>query len=189
MRRTALGYNLLHQKKRSPLGFTLVELLVVIAIIAILAVIVMLFINPFEQVKRTRDASRLTDLANLQQAINLASEEATGSAQLLLCSGEKIPCHGYSTSDGRANNGTGWLKVNLSSNKAASFGTLPVDQINNAVYHYAYCSDGENWEINTVLESDKQASLMGSDSGNDNTKYEIGSDLTLISPSAGICNF
>ncbi len=189
MHRTALGYNLLHQKKRSPLGFTLVELLVVISIIAILAIIVWLFLNPLEQSKRIRDASRLTDLAQLHQAINTASGEATGSAEQLLCSGSSIPCHGSSHSDTRVNSGVGWLKVNLSNNKTASFGTLPIDQINNATYHYTYCSDGKNWEISASLESDKQVSLMGSDGGNDNTKYEIGSDLTLISSNAGICNF
>ncbi|QQG43262.1 MAG: prepilin-type N-terminal cleavage/methylation domain-containing protein [Candidatus Daviesbacteria bacterium] len=189
MRRTALGYNLLYQKKRSPLGFTLVELLVVIAVMVVLVVMVMVFLNPFEQVKRTRDANRLTDLALIKQAIDISSEEATGSAEQILCHDTTAPCRGFSTSDSKSNNGTGWLKIDLSNNKTAALSSLPVDEINDATYHYTYCSDGKNWEINAVLESEKQAPLMGSDGGNDNAKYEIGSDLTLISSTGGVCNF
>ncbi|MBU0999767.1 prepilin-type N-terminal cleavage/methylation domain-containing protein, partial [Patescibacteria group bacterium] len=74
-----------HKKAASRKGFTLVELLVVIAIIAILAAVVVLIINPLELTRRGRDAARLTDLSNLQQAINVAVQEATGSAATILC--------------------------------------------------------------------------------------------------------
>lgn len=178
-------------------GFTLVELLVVIAIIAILAAVVVLIINPLEFTRRGRDAARLSDLANLQNAINVAVQESTGSgAVAVLCSlAGSYPCSGKSNVDGRVSNGTGWVKTNLSSQASVSVPTLPVDPIaNSAVYHYTYCANNDAWEINTVLESDQQKSKMANDGGNENAtdttgRYEVGSNLTLIAASGGSCTY
>ncbi len=170
-------------------GFTLVELLVVIAIIAILAAVVVLIINPLELTRRGRDAARLSDLANLQQAINVAVQEATGSATDILCVGGTVPCPGSSNGGGRASNGTGWVKVNMSAQKSVSVPTLPVDQLNTTANHYTYCSDGVGWEINTALESQQQSGKAGADGGDDPALYEVGSDLTLIRTPGGSCTY
>ena len=178
MKKSARGQALSMSK-----GFTLVELLVVIAIIAILAAVVVLIINPIELTKRGRDAARLTDLANLQQAINVAAQEATSSGAAILCSGVSAPCSANSNDGGantRKSDGTGWVKVNLSSQKSVSVPTLPADQINNATYRYTYSSDGDSWEINAVLESAQYADKMTTDGGDSNDVYEVGSNLTLI---------
>lgn len=192
-------------KKQSTTGFTLVELLVVIAIVAILAAVVVLIINPLELTRRSRDAARLSDLANLQQAINVAAQEATTSGTDILCFGgftsgsvcsEDTDPEGANT---RSANGTGWVKVNLGTQKSVSVPTLPVDPINNADYHYTYCSNGSAWEIDTKLESEQQKPKMGTDGGPDaqhnevtgavpNGVYETGSDLSLIGPS-GACTY
>lgn len=169
--------------RKSARGFTLVELLVVIAIIAILAAVVVLIINPLELTRRGRDAARLTDLANLQQAINVAAQEATGSASNILCAATAAPCTDTSNSTSanvRKSDGTGWVKVDLSSQKSVSVPTLPVDPINDSVDRYTYYSDGNAWEINAVLESDQQRSKMASDGGNNDNAYEVGSNLTLL---------
>ncbi|MBI2018649.1 type II secretion system protein [Candidatus Daviesbacteria bacterium] len=178
------------------LGFTLVELLVVIAIVAILAAVVVLIINPLELTRRGRDAARLTDLANLQSAINIAVQESTGAgAVAVLCSGSgTYPCNGSSNIGTRVSDGTGWVKVNLSSQKSVSLPTLPVDPVNNATYHYAYCANNDAWEIDAVLESDQQKGRMESDGGNENAtdtggRYEVGSNLTLIAASGGSCTY
>lgn len=172
-------------------GFTLVELLVVIAIIAILAAVVVLIINPLELTRRGRDAARLTDLANLQSAINVAVQESTGSgAVTVLCSTSgSYPCNGSSNTGTRASDGTGWVKVNLSSQKSVSVPTLPIDPVNSVAYHYTYCAASDAWEINTVLESDQQKGKMTTDGGNENDKYEVGSNLTLVAASGGSCTY
>ena len=170
-------------------GFTLVELLVVIAIIAILAAVVVLIINPLELTRRGRDAARLTDLSNLQQAINVAVQEATASAAAILCAGGATPCNGSSNTGTRASDGTGWVKVNLSAQNSVSVPTLPVDPLNDATSHYTYCSDGSAWEINTVLESQQQSGKAGGDGGNDTARYEVGSNLNLIAASGGSCTY
>lgn len=173
-------------------GFTLVELLVVIAIIAILAAVVVLIINPLELTKRGRDAARLSDLANLQNAINVAVQEATGSGTAeILCVGglTSDACVGKSDTGARLADGTGWVKVNMSAQKSVSVPTLPVDPINDAVNHYTYCSNGSAWEIDAVLESDQQKGKMGTDGGGEIDKYEVGSALGLIAPSGGSCTY
>ena len=174
-------------------GFTLVELLVVIAIIAILAAVVVLIINPLELTRRGRDATRLTDLANLQQAINVAVQEATNSGSAILCNQGTYPCVGNSVTDTRVSTGTGWVKVNLGTQQSVSIPTLPVDPTNSSGatgYHYAYCADKpsgqvDGWEINAKLESEQQKGKMTTDGGEDNNLYEVGSNLGLMTVSAG----
>lgn len=176
-------------------GFTLVELLVVIAIIAILAAIVVLIINPLELTRRGRDAARLTDLASLQNAINVAVQESTASGQNVLCGGSSPggtgqACTGTSypaSATNRESDGDGWVRVNLSAQKSVSVPTLPIDPTNNATLNYDYGTNtpaaGEypdRWEINAVLESDQYKGKMENDGGNNTGAYEVGSDLVII---------
>jgi prepilin-type N-terminal cleavage/methylation domain-containing protein len=58
-------------KKNKNSGFTLLELLIVIAIIAILSVALVLVLNPAETLKKARDAQRISDLSTLKTAIGL----------------------------------------------------------------------------------------------------------------------
>lgn len=134
----------------------------------------------FESAKRNRDALRLTDLANLQTAINVAIQDAGSSADKILCSGMVAPCFGSSFTGSRVSNGTGWVKINISSQKSVSVPILPIDPVNNERLHYVYCATQTAWEINAVLDSDQLSNRMKTDGGDDDTKYEIGSDLNLI---------
>lgn len=174
----AQSFNL--KRKSSITGFTLVELLVVIAIIAILAAVVVLIINPLELTRRGRDAARLTDLANLQQAINVAVQEASAAGANIACAGAAAGCLDNSVSGSRVTTGGGWVHVNLGVQTSVSVPTLPVDPSNNATNHYTYCGSGDNWEIITDLESQQQLSKEGTDGGLDNAKYEVGSVLNLL---------
>lgn len=171
-------------------GFTLVELLVVIAIIGVLAAVVVLVINPLELTRRSRDAARLTDLANLQQAINVAIQEQTQTGGQILCNGAAYPCNGSSNSGSRSSDGSGWVKVNLSAAKSVSVSTLPVDPVNDATNHYTYCANNDAWQMATKLESVQQSGKASTDGGSDPAAYEVGSDLTLIKPDGtGSCTY
>lgn len=168
-------------------GFTLIELLIVVCIMLILAAATYIFLNPLELRDRKLDLDRLSDLISLNQAINLAVQESTSSATSILCKDAQVPCSGSSHTGSRAVDGTGWVKVGLTVGGPLS--SLPVDPINSNTHHYSYCSDGTDWELNTVLESDKQSSEMSTDKGNDTDKYEVGSNLQLIAPSGGSCTY
>jgi len=56
---------------RAQNGFTLLELLIVIAIIAILSVVLILVLNPAESLKKSRDTQRLSDLSTLKTALGV----------------------------------------------------------------------------------------------------------------------
>lgn len=58
------------QKLKLQLGFTMIELLIVITILGILAVAVLSAINPIEQINRGRDTSRQSDAEQLLSAID-----------------------------------------------------------------------------------------------------------------------
>jgi len=166
-------------RQRSAQGFTLVELLVVIAIIAILAAVVVLIINPLELTRRSRDASRLSDLNNLQKAINIVVQDSSTGGSIL-CTGVSSPCTGRSDTGTRALDGSGWVKTNFTGQSTISIPTLPVDPSNNSTLHYTYYSDSTDYEINAVLESAQQISKMTTDGGNNNTAFETGTKLTLM---------
>ncbi len=61
-------YKLIGRNKK---GFTLLELLIVIAIIAILSVILILVLDPAETLKKSRDSQRIADLNTLKTAIGI----------------------------------------------------------------------------------------------------------------------
>lgn len=174
------------KRQETSRGFTLVELLIVIAIIAILGVIVFMVINPLELRKQGNDATRISDLANLQQAINISMQDATTSGAQILCVGTTAPCTGKSTdtplSTTRKSDGSGWVKVNLSSQKAVSLPVLPVDPVNDATYFYEYRTNaaGDAWEIDATLESAKMKGKMITDGGDNDNKLEKGTSLTII---------
>ena len=68
-------------------GFTLVEILIVIAIIGILAAMVIISINPNRQFKSARDTQRLTNLSTILNAIGQNIAEHKG---VFVCSGANL---------------------------------------------------------------------------------------------------
>lgn len=52
-------------------GFTLVEMLVVIALVGVIAAAAIMGINPLAQIQKSNDAHRKSDLASLQRALEL----------------------------------------------------------------------------------------------------------------------
>ena len=63
--------NMYLTKKNKNGGFTLLELLIVIAIIAILSVALVIVLNPAETLKKARDAQRISDLSTIKTAMGL----------------------------------------------------------------------------------------------------------------------
>lgn len=167
--------------KGSNIGFTLVELIVVIAIIAILTAIgLVVYIGINE---KSRDAARFADLAELNQAVYLAVQDANDYAPIL-CYNQTTPCSGSSypiNGNTQQTDGTGWIPINFDINNIVTPNTLPLDPKNDSTYYYTYCSDGLNWKISAVLEFPANLWMMQTDGGNDPNRYEVGSRLKQLS--------
>ena len=58
-------------KKSFAKGFTLVELILVIAILGIIAAASMAILNPAEQIKKSQDAKRKAEISQLQKALDI----------------------------------------------------------------------------------------------------------------------
>ena len=63
-----INFNL---KEKHEKGFTLLELLIVIAIIAILSIALVFMLNPAETLKKARDAQRISDLKSVKTALGI----------------------------------------------------------------------------------------------------------------------
>ncbi len=175
----------MEHKKR---GFTLIELLITISILGILSGIIISVINPGSLLSQARDAERLSDLDSVAKAISLA--EADGELEFIDTQGSP----GSSTQAGQAVDGSGWVVYTIPSGQTGLgrfLTALPLDPVNDTVdevtYEYLYASDGTSFELNTILESSKNAAKMTTDGGDDPDVYEIGtaSGLSLISPGGG----
>lgn len=166
--------------KKAAHGFTLVELLIIIALVVIFAAVIMVIVNPVEMIKRSRDATRVSDLGNLRSAIITALSNSTDAATTL-CHNLSFPCTDLSTSAGARNiDGTGWIKVNLAAQSTVTVSVLPVDPVNDSTNFYTYYSDGVTFELNAILESGKYESAMWNDGGDNDNVYEVGSSLVLL---------
>jgi prepilin-type N-terminal cleavage/methylation domain-containing protein len=93
-------------------GFTLIEILLVVAAIAILAGIVVVSVNPAKQLRDTRDAERRSEIATIAQAFAKASvagydvttdgEILTGTCDIT-AAGQKLCTDNSCTATGQAN--------------------------------------------------------------------------------------
>lgn len=164
-------------KKRRAAGFTLLELLIVISIIAILSVALVLVLNPAETLRKSRDAQRISDLNTMKTALGLYLT-STSTPDLGVCAGTKSS----TTTLVYTTDGLGWIDVNLNALTGGSpVSNLPVDPVNDTAHAYLYkCDDvAKTFEISAVLESTEYSPKMNVDGGNEATRYEVGTSLTL----------
>jgi prepilin-type N-terminal cleavage/methylation domain-containing protein len=74
----------MHPKNKIPSGFTLVELIIVIAIIAILAAAIFVAIDPARRLHESRNARRSSDIATILDAVKTYQSDHGGSQYLTI---------------------------------------------------------------------------------------------------------
>ncbi len=185
-------------------GFTLVELLIVIAILGVLATAITVVLNPAELLAQARDGQRMSDLDTMRTAlgtyvsqantINLGGEGGTAGQCMATTGASNGPFSNTTLPaavTSRAVNGSGWVDVNFTQLSSSPLGILPVDPTNSTTYNY--CFKGVNaspytYKLAGRLESAKFKAKMVSDGGTQSTCssyteqtcwYEVGTDLTL----------
>jgi len=190
----------MNQKKQkiSKRGFTLVELLIVIAILAVLSTATVVVLNPAELLAQARDSQRMQDLASIQTALAFYISQASpieickGSATNGCSAGGRcmvdpvtagpfdtpgtppvphVSCDGIIT-DRTVTGTAGWVDVPLSTLTGGSpIPVLPIDPVNSASYFYAYKADSTTttFKLAGRLESVKHRAKMTTDGGVRNT--------------------
>jgi len=153
-------------------GFSLIELLIVIAVTLVLFSFVIYNIHPAEQKQKARDQRRLADAIRYQEAIeefkadNKVYPDVFGEVRV----SNILP----PSSTNISVSSSGWILEDLSS----YLDFLPTDPINKDEYVYKYVRNDTDFEFNIKLEY--YLDKMSSDGGNDDFLYEIGDDLTLL---------
>jgi type II secretory pathway pseudopilin PulG len=153
-------------------GFTLFELIIIIATLSIFLSGTLILVKPAQLFKRGRDQKRLSDISAIERAFseylldnNTFPDSAdTSRTSTILPDGNSGPLE---------NPASGWL-----SDVSSYITKLPTDPLNNEAYFYSYQHTGSTFELNARLET--LLDLAQNDGGNDSAVYEIGTDLTIL---------
>lgn len=180
-------------------------------ILGIVGVVAVLVINPTELFARAKDSNRISDVLNINKAINIYETlggSVSGAPNIVYvsipddfsnCSGLDLPAlptdwsyHCENISNYRRMNGTGWIPIDFSSISSGSpFSVLPVDPVNSVEkkLYYVYVN-GEvvgSWALAATLESEKYLSeSANTDQGVDASKFEVGTDPWLLAVLNGL---
>lgn len=169
-------------------GFTLVELLIVVALIAILAVIVLMRINPLETQKRTRDTQRLRDISVIQGAVEAYVADNT------IAAADVIDVYSSTADVTNECSDEGWLSIDV----CDYVNNLPMDPINDdSVYvlhtpdadgnntaagtlrYQVHVLEGGTYAICTRLESERNIDRL-SDDGVEDDFYSVYNNVDAV---------
>ncbi len=122
-------------------GFTLIEILIVVAIIAILASVVLVGLGPTQQAGR--DARRISDLQEDQNGLELFYNKCGF-----------YPGTAGTTCTGGSPGGTTWASVQTALSGAnIGVSTVPQDPSTNRTYMYGYDSGNTSYILGAALEN------------------------------------
>lgn len=134
-------------------GFTIIELLIVIAIIGVLAAIVA--VNGTASRAKARDAQRVSDIGNIQTALEAYFEASPMGSQTYPTSTAQLVSQGY-------------------------FGALPTDPTTHANYHYNPTNNGsglyKSYCLGAKIENTSHPALKssaGCNSGDATDNYTV----------------
>jgi prepilin-type N-terminal cleavage/methylation domain-containing protein len=165
-------------------GFTLIEILIVVALLAILAVAALAALNPVAAQRKTRDAQRLKEMASMQAIIEqFVTDNPTASLSVSSIGGTNTCSGGWMSSD--MCNYTNTLPIDPA-NKASNYVKTDNTMTAGSLTYFVTATNG-NYRICTRLESQANSAKLTSDgtAGNASaTAYEVYNNST--SPSCGI---
>jgi len=160
-------------------SFTLIEILIMIAVMVVLAAILVIVVNPSKIAEKSRDSSRLSDLAAISTAVDLYLADNRDLNSLIAGTVYE------STAGTHKIDGTGWIPLNLTTiTSGTPISTLPVDPKNNKAlgfyYRFGANPTSKTYEVDCALESLDNTAKQSADGGNNNSRYEVGTDLTIL---------
>lgn len=184
-------------------GFTLIELLIVIAIVAVLSTVVLLYVNPAELLKQSRDSNRLTEMSSLNHAIALYLNDTTmpslgvsatcyAASAVVTSTGSCLPffqtASSVVASVRRTLDSTGWVPIDF----VHIISGVPLDQLpadpsgmNDPIHFYAYISGNNSaYKLAATMESQLYGyggsrDVVSGDNGISTSTFETGTNLSL----------
>ena len=163
------------------IGFTLVELLVVISVLSIIGTGVIVLLNPAEQIKKANDSKRKSDLSQIQRTLEIYYND-----------NGKYPAHNTTAVSPGCPKATDIYRINPPTG-CQNWGsqweqyktTLPKDPKSSRSYAYWASSDGQSYALYTSLE---RASL-DSQACSSIPCTNASSRVTVNGCGTGICNY
>lgn len=128
-------------------GFTLIEVLVVVAIIAILSSVIIIGLGPTRQAGR--DARRISDLRSVQHALELYFNK---------CGAYPSSTEGCSGTTAI----TSWATLETAVSNVISTTTFPYDPLAGGTYYYAKSPSGNSYALGALLEDSNNPALKDS---------------------------
>lgn len=170
-------------------GFTLIEILIVVAIIAILASVVLIGLGPTQQAGR--DARRLSDLREVQNGLELYFNKCgyyPGAAESASCAGVAYGPNNF-WGDPTVTPQTGMMGALVGSTIGVS--TVPDDPQSGKTYYYGANGTGSGYVVAAMLENN-QNSVFNTYTAPDVTAYsQVGgktdaAGITTCAPTAAL---
>lgn len=128
---------------------------------------------------RARDSRRISDIKSLANSISYAL-----SGNYISLNDVSLGCLSCTSTTGTmdVDGINGWVKyTTLGFGGLSDFVTLlPTDPVNNSTYYFEFSSDASKFELSTKLEDPAHFIKTTNEGGTDMTKYEVGTNLTLI---------
>lgn len=162
-------------------GVTLIELLITIGIISTLAVVLVTLINPVETGRKSRDAKRMSDLATIKRAIDMALADkqnlvTTPKTEITSTNIGGLDISKYLPAvprdPARGSGGSNQVATIVSGNCVR--GTA-----DKSTMIYEFRSDGDNYTIRARFESLSSCNALIED-GYESDYYEMGTRLDLF---------
>ena len=186
-------------------GFTIIEIMVVVAIIAVLAVVVIYMVNPGQLLKQGQDGNRVEAIGTINKAISLYYSDAINNPSTLFmgtssivyisvpdptatttagtnCAGlglasTSITYHCAASSTYLKTDGTGWIPIDFASTTFGNpIASLPIDPVNTAT-----CGQYYAYETDGVGGYQIIANPAATKDLSNTASFDQGSNLTLMS--------
>jgi len=162
------------KKRFNSYGFTLIEMLVVIAILGIVAGVLLVTINPIAQLQKANDAHRKADVESLQRALELYYQD-NGA---------------YPPSSGNFELYINKVSLTWGSSWQPYMATLPKDPVpsNNYVYYSPASSNGQTYYIYANIQQGKN-DPQSCNKGNACQSLSGGGGFPSATACGGTCNY